>query len=171
MRMLLLCGVQAVFAALRETPMKIRACVHLPFRRSRSVDGTAGRIASSPTATVVHDMNKRIQHTTLAAAALSLLLAGGTALAADNDPPADNTLGDSDQPVGDTWITTKVKTSLLADEDVAGLKIDVETVNGVVTLKGNVASQAQIDEARRIASGIEGVVDVDSDGLSVDATE
>src|SRR5690625_3606893 len=27
---------------------------------------------------------------------------------------------DSDQPVNDTWITTKVKSSLLADSDVAG---------------------------------------------------
>lgn len=112
-------------------------------------------------------MNERFQHTTLVAAALSLLLAGGTALAVDNDPPKDNTMGDSDQPVGDTWITTKVKTSLLADEDVAGLKIDVETVNGVVSLNGDVDSQAQIDEARRIAEGIEGVVRVDTDGLGV----
>ena len=59
----------------------------------------------------------------------------------------------------------------LADEDVAGLQIDVETVNGVVTLSGDVTSQAQIDEARRIASEIEGVVDVDTDGLGIDPTE
>ena len=117
-------------------------------------------------------MKKRIQTTGLATAALALFLAGGTAMANDNDPPTDrDAKGDSEQPVGDTWITTKVKTSLLADEDVAGLQIDVETVNGVVTLKGDVASQAQIDEARRIASGIEGVVKVDTDGLSVDKTE
>lgn len=45
---------------------------------------------------------------------------------------------DSEQPGSDTWITTKVKSSLLADSDVAGLKIDVETVNGVVTLTGQV---------------------------------
>ena len=61
--------------------------------------------------------------------------------------------------------------SLLADEDVAGLEVDVETVNGVVTLRGDVSSQAQIDEAKRIASGIEGVREVDASGLSIDATE
>lgn len=114
-------------------------------------------------------MTQRIQHTTLAAAALALLLAGGQAIATD-DPRTDDRMGDSDQPVGDTWITTKVKTSLLADEDVAGLQVDVETVNGVVTLSGDVDSQAQIDEAKRIAAGIEGVTEVNTDALRVDRT-
>lgn len=74
---------------------------------------------------------------------------------------------DSDQPVDDTWITTKVKSSLLADTDVSGLKIDVETVNGVVTLTGNVEQQAQIDKAASIARGIEGVTDVQTTALVV----
>ena len=115
-------------------------------------------------------MTKRMQHTTLAAAALALLLAGGNAIAND-DPKTDSQMGDSDQPVGDTWITTKVKTSLLADEDVAGLQVDVETVNGVVTLTGDVETQAQADEAERIAAGIEGVTRVDASGLKIDPTE
>ncbi|MGY0610696.1 MULTISPECIES: BON domain-containing protein [unclassified Luteimonas] len=116
-------------------------------------------------------MNTRIQHSGLIAAALALLVAGGSAVANDNDPQTERAKGDSDQPVDDTWITTKVKTSLLADEDVAGLQVDVETVNGVVTLSGDVDSQAQIDEALRIASGIDGVTDVDTTGLRVDPAE
>lgn len=164
--MLLLGGVRAVFAQGREPRMKIAITF-----TCRSIAHAAWmdrwRESSLPPQEQMQDMNERFQHTTLVAAALSLLLAGGTALAVDNDPPKDNTMGDSDQPVGDTWITTKVKTSLLADEDVAGLKIDVETVNGVVSLNGDVDSQAQIDEARRIAEGIEGVVRVDTDGLGV----
>ena len=119
-------------------------------------------------------MTSRIRNNTLMAAALSLLIAGGSAVASD-DPQtrkaAGNDAGDSEQPVGDTWITTKVKASLLADEDVAGLEIDVETVNGVVTLNGNVDSQAQIDEAKRIASNIEGVTSVDTDGLSAGGSD
>ncbi len=71
----------------------------------------------------------------------------------------------SGQPVNDTWITTKVKSSLLADSDVAGLDIEVETVNGVVTLSGQVAEQAQIQHATRIAREIEGVTDVRTTGL------
>ena len=72
---------------------------------------------------------------------------------------------DSDQPVNDTWITTKVKSSLLADSDVSGLDIEVETVNGVVTLSGDVEQQAQIEHATRIAREIEGVTDVNNTAL------
>lgn len=117
-------------------------------------------------------MNNRFQHTGLAAATLALFITGGNVMANDQDPPTEPMdQHDSEQPVGDTWITTKVKSSLLADEDVAGLKIHVETVNGVVTLKGDVASETQIEKARRIASDIEGVVDVDTRGLMVKPTK
>ncbi|MBJ6983286.1 BON domain-containing protein [Luteimonas sp. MC1750] len=117
-------------------------------------------------------MSNRIQQGGFMAAALSLLLAGGNAVANDDPKHKDgHDAADSEQPVGDTWITTKVKASLLADEDVAGLEIDVKTVNGVVTLRGDVASKAQVEEARRIASGIEGVVEVDASGLGTDAGE
>lgn len=81
----------------------------------------------------------------------------------NNDGP------DSDQPGTDTWITTKVKSSLLADSDVSGLDIKVETVNGVVTLTGRVDQQMQIEEATRIAREIEGVKDVRTTGLTVNA--
>ncbi|WP_233580299.1 BON domain-containing protein [Luteimonas sp. 100069] len=73
---------------------------------------------------------------------------------------------DSDQPGTDTWITTKVKSSLLADPDVAGLDIEVDTVNGVVTLNGVVDEQTQVIEATRIAREIEGVTDVRTEGLT-----
>ena len=94
-----------------------------------------------------------------------------------NDPAMDGTnrdgLGDgrnSDQPVDDTWITTKVKSSLLAESDVSGLDINVDTLNGVVTLQGQVDNQGQIDIATRIARDIEGVTDVQTAGLTVGNT-
>lgn len=118
-------------------------------------------------------MNTSIKHhprTALAAAlATALLFVAGGALAQDTGMEAEgqtDVRGDSDQPVDDTWITTKVKSSLLADTDVAGLDIDVETVNGVVTLSGDVDNQTQIEEARRIAADIDGVVRVETSGLS-----
>ena len=67
----------------------------------------------------------------------------------------------SAQPVDDTWITTKVKSSLLADTAVAGTKIDVDTVNGVVYLTGTASTQAQADQAKKVAAGIQGVTKVD----------
>lgn len=64
--------------------------------------------------------------------------------------------------ITDAWITTKVKADLLATEDVAGTDIDVDTVDGVVTLTGTVESQAEADKAESVAAGIEGVTQVDS---------
>ena len=44
--------------------------------------------------------------------------------------------------------------TLLADTAVAGTKIDVDTVNGVVYLTGTAGSQAQVDAAKKLAAGI-----------------
>ncbi|WP_313317267.1 BON domain-containing protein [Stenotrophomonas sp.] len=76
---------------------------------------------------------------------------------------------DSEQPGTDTWITTKVKAELLTTKDVSGLEIKVETVNGVVTLSGTVASQAEVDRAVTAAKGVEGVKSVDSSALTAAA--
>jgi osmotically-inducible protein OsmY len=64
--------------------------------------------------------------------------------------------------IDDATITTRVKTSLLNDPDVAGLKIDVDTFKGVVTLSGAVKSPAERDKAIAIARKIGGVTDVKS---------
>lgn len=108
---------------------------------------------------------------TVLAGALSvaLMFMAGNALAQDTDGDHDRSAqmdSDSDQPLGDTWITTKVKSSLLADSDVAGLGVEVETVNGEVRLSGDVDSQAQIDRAVEIARDIEGVTNVDASRLT-----
>lgn len=73
----------------------------------------------------------------------------------------------SQQPVSDTWITTKVKADLLATQDVSGLDISVETVNGVVKLSGTVDNQAQFDKAVAVSQGIDGVLSVDTAMLKV----
>jgi hyperosmotically inducible protein len=64
--------------------------------------------------------------------------------------------------IDDATITTKVKTALLNDSDVGGLRIDVDTFKGVVTLSGRVKSQAEADKAIQIARRTDGVVDVKS---------
>lgn len=76
---------------------------------------------------------------------------------------------DSNEPVTDTWITTKVKADLLASSNVPGTEIKVETVNGVVSLSGAVASQAEKDKAVTTAKGIKGVTRVDAAALKVSA--
>ena len=72
-------------------------------------------------------------------------------------PEAKTTVGTT---IDDSAITTKVKSALLADPDVKGLDIQVETNKGEVQLSGFVDSQAQIDRAISIARGVEGVNNV-----------
>lgn len=62
--------------------------------------------------------------------------------------------------VDDAVITTKVKSALLADPDVSGLAIDVDTYKGQVTLTGNVKSGAQVTRAGDIARSMKGVTSV-----------
>jgi hyperosmotically inducible protein len=87
-------------------------------------------------------------------------------------PPttSDDSRQDATSTTGDAWITAKVKTALLADTDVRGLALDVDTKNGVVTLRGTAVTQAEIDAAKKIAKGIEGVRDVDVRSVAIDAT-
>ena len=64
--------------------------------------------------------------------------------------------------IDDATITTRVKTALLNDKDVGGLRIDVDTTLGVVSLSGVVSSQAEADMAVAVARQIGGVKDVRS---------
>jgi hyperosmotically inducible periplasmic protein len=59
--------------------------------------------------------------------------------------------------VTDAEITTAVKTKLLADTTVGGLKIDVDTSKGVVTLTGEVKSTAEKNQAIHLARETKGV--------------
>ena len=72
------------------------------------------------------------------------------------------------QTIDDATITAAVKSKLLADTTVGGLKIDVDTKNGVVSLSGPVKSQSEKDTAVRIARETNGVKDV-QDNLVVQA--
>ena len=104
----------------------------------------------------------------LATAVLALALSGGAFAQAStptgSEPAMDAAKNDSAQPVSDTWITTKVKTELLASSEVSGTDIKVETVNGVVKLSGT-ANKAQAEKAKSIAHNIDGVKSVDTSGL------
>lgn len=78
---------------------------------------------------------------------------------------ARETAGDAARRAGDALtdaaITTGVKGKLLADTAVSGLKIDVDTKGGVVTLNGTVTARAEADRAVALAretNGVTGVV-------------
>jgi osmotically-inducible protein OsmY len=62
--------------------------------------------------------------------------------------------------IDDSVITTKVKSKLLADSTVKGFKIDVDTLEGEVTLTGLVSTRAEGERAIELARGVKGVVKV-----------
>jgi len=67
------------------------------------------------------------------------------------------------QQVSDGWITAKVKSSLVYNRNVDGSDINVDTRNGVVTLRGHVDSDFEREQAITIARNIKGVKTVKSE--------
>jgi hyperosmotically inducible protein len=59
----------------------------------------------------------------------------------------------------DAWLTTKVKTTLLFHRSVSGMT-EVNTKDGIVTLRGNADNQAQKDLTTEYVKDVEGVKDV-----------
>jgi osmotically-inducible protein OsmY len=62
--------------------------------------------------------------------------------------------------VDDASVTARVKSVLLADAQVKGTKINVDTSNGVVTLGGSVDSASEKARAEQLAQQVDGVKQV-----------
>ncbi|MNP74051.1 Osmotically-inducible protein Y precursor [compost metagenome] len=67
--------------------------------------------------------------------------------------------------VADSWITTKVKSTLMYSSNVSGSAISVSTNGGIVTLSGLVASGVERDLAIELAQNVRGVKSVRSSEL------
>ncbi|WP_342245691.1 BON domain-containing protein [Pseudomonas sp. OTU5201] len=67
--------------------------------------------------------------------------------------------------VADSWITTKVKSTLMYSSNVNGSDISVSTNSGIVTLSGLVDSGAERDLAIELAQNVRGVKSVRSTDL------
>ena len=65
--------------------------------------------------------------------------------------------------VDDSWITTKVKSAILAEPGLKVSQINVETFRGVVQLSGFVDSAAAASKAVEVAHAVQGVTDVKND--------
>lgn len=65
--------------------------------------------------------------------------------------------------VDDSWITTKVKSEMIADHQVDARNIKVETADGVVTLGGTASNWTEANKAAEIARKVKGVRWVEND--------
>ena len=100
------------------------------------------------------------------AAVLGLSLSDANAATSDAASAATSTQK-TERVVSDTWITTKVKSEILKSSLAKGFDVKVTTLQGVVTLKGALASADVIDQVRAIAVKVKGVKDVDTSTLLV----
>ena len=62
--------------------------------------------------------------------------------------------------VDDSWVTTKVKSEMVADKAVDARHITVDTSNGVVTLAGTASNATEANQAANIAHSVKGVKQV-----------
>jgi hyperosmotically inducible protein len=99
-----------------------------------------------------------------------LVVDSSKAKAVDSKASSQGSYGnESDQVIADTWITTKVKSTYIYSSNVDSGDISVTTVNGIVTLSGNVNSGAEQALAIELAKNIRGVESVVATELLVES--
>jgi osmotically-inducible protein OsmY len=81
---------------------------------------------------------------------------------------ADKNIEAAGRAIGDGGITTKIHARFAEDDVVKGRRIDVDTKDGVVVLKGSVRSKLEHDRAEELARSTDGVKRV-VNNLMVDA--
>ena len=76
---------------------------------------------------------------------------------------AKSTTEDAKTAVTDSWITSKTKIALFADQRVKGTQVSVDTKDGVVHLRGKVDSDEAKQAAAEVAKGVEHAKSVKND--------
>lgn len=64
--------------------------------------------------------------------------------------------------ISDQFLTAAIKTKFLADPQVSGMDINVDSFKGVVTLRGALRSQVEINKAMALAQSVSGVQKVEN---------
>ena len=126
---------------------------------SQMSKNTAGSLAASATGVV------RVKNQLVVAAAGSERREDANTATASGE--VRETMDESGDGIDDGWITTKVKSQLLADPGTKGLNIMVETHANIVHLSGVAATAASRDLAISIARNTRGVRGVDATRLRI----
>jgi osmotically-inducible protein OsmY len=145
-----------------------------PLRASETDD----RIESSFTKSFVYKTYLKDEHIKISSKDGAVTLSGDvynethkpmaqdTAAALPGVTSVDNRIavvGDQPAESSDTWISMKVKAALLYRRNVSGTKTEVYVKDGIVTLKGVAANQAQKDLTTEYAKDIDGVKSVENE--------
>ena len=107
----------------------------------------------------------------MAAAALLAVALLGSSMAATAADKAAMTpsvaASKAEAAMSDTWITTKVKSEILAHSVAKAFKVGVTTKQGTVMLDGKLPNKDAIDLVKMIAEKVKGVRSVDTSALVV----
>lgn len=131
-------------------------------------DSMADKMAAAEVVGQVDDVLRVENKLTVAAEGSEARQDANTATASGEVREAADEAGDE---VDDAWITSKVKTQLLADDQVHGTDINVDTKGNVVTLTGTAPTLAARTKAVEIAQGTKGVRSVIATSLIVGPDE
>ena len=98
-----------------------------------------------------------------------LVLGSNMALAASDGTATtpSKTASQAERVVSDSWITTKVKSEILANSVSKAFKVSVKTKKGAVSLTGKLPTQDAIDLVKMTAEKVKGVKSVDVAGLVI----
>ena len=136
-----------------RTPAARERAIQLA-RDTEGVRDVVDRLTVTPGATPTTGIDDKVQSEAKDAAR-------DTARATDE---AQRKAGEGTAAIGDAAsnaaLTSTVKTKFLADDAISGLKIDVDSNKGVVTLTGEVRSAAEKQRAVKVARETEGVKSV-----------
>ena len=73
-----------------------------------------------------------------------------------------NAANDAKDAASDAAITASINARLAGDKELSALRIDVDTVDGKVALRGSAPSMAARDRATQLASSVDGVRSVEN---------
>ncbi len=137
---------------------------------STNVVTKAGRVTLQGTANsaAVKDLTGRMALNTRGVVAVDnqLVVNASPTMAENAKDGAKVAAKETQQEIKDSWITTKVKSTLLYSRNVDGSSIEVNTTGGIVTLNGKLNSGAERALAIELADNIRGVKSVDAKGLT-----
>ncbi|KAF0813340.1 Osmotically-inducible protein Y [Andreprevotia sp. IGB-42] len=123
-------------------------------------DETTAPSTESATLTAVPDVTP--EPTPSTSSTLDNAKADASAAAADIKDSVKEKSAEAGAKLDDAGITTKVKAALAKNAGLSTLKLNVTTNGGVVTLEGNVDSEAKQQEVVNTVTALEGVTSVNN---------